>query len=275
MNVLKLIASDSFITVSKELIKKVGLEEAILLGELASESDYWQKNKGMTEDGYFFSTIENIEEKTTLSEYKQRRCLNNLKDLGIVSVIVKGMPAKRYIKINEAEVLKILENKLLNNSSASSVISQELVTEKLKGNNNIKNNNINNNINGETSSPETKEDNSSSKKRISKKEQLTDYINSLAYNAEIKDILFKWLFSIGLNRNVHLQQFKDMLAHLEDECNKDESLIKDAINNSYLNNWFGFYRPKTVSHKLPSATLNINNTPFQPPQPPAVSDMVF
>lgn len=48
MNVLKLIASDSFITVNKELIKKVGLEEAIILGELASELDYWTKNNGLT-----------------------------------------------------------------------------------------------------------------------------------------------------------------------------------------------------------------------------------
>lgn len=49
MNILKLIASDSFITVNKELIKKVGLEEAIILGELASELDYWTKNNGLTE----------------------------------------------------------------------------------------------------------------------------------------------------------------------------------------------------------------------------------
>lgn len=70
MTLLKLIASDSFITVNKEIIKKVGLEEAIILGELISELDYWTKNNGLTEDGYFFSTIENIEEKTTLSGHK-------------------------------------------------------------------------------------------------------------------------------------------------------------------------------------------------------------
>ena len=70
MSLLKLIASDSFITVNKELIKKVGLEEAIILGELVSELDYWTKNKGLNEYGYFLSTIENIEDKTTLSGHK-------------------------------------------------------------------------------------------------------------------------------------------------------------------------------------------------------------
>ena len=107
MNILQLIASDSFITVSKEIIKKVGLEEAIILGELASEYDYWQKNKGLTPEGYFFSTIENIEDKTTLSEHKQRKALKTLKDKGLLDISIKGIPAKRYIKLNEQNISKI------------------------------------------------------------------------------------------------------------------------------------------------------------------------
>ena len=90
MSILQLIASNSFITVNKELIKLVGLEEAILIGELASEFDYWQKNNGLTEDGYFFSTVENIEEKTTLSDHKQRKALNRLKELGLLDVSVRN-----------------------------------------------------------------------------------------------------------------------------------------------------------------------------------------
>ena len=140
MNILQLIASDSFITVNKELIKQVGLEEAIIIGELASEFDYWQKNNGLTEDGYFFSTIENVEEKTTLSEHKQRKALKNLKELGLVDVRVKGLPAKRYIKLNEENILQLFQNKFLKNSGTGNEKIQELVTENFKGNNNISNN---------------------------------------------------------------------------------------------------------------------------------------
>ena len=40
MNILQLLASSSFITLNKNVIKAVGLEEALLLGELCSEYDY-------------------------------------------------------------------------------------------------------------------------------------------------------------------------------------------------------------------------------------------
>lgn len=145
MNILQLIAHDSFITVNKELIKKVGLEEAIILGELASEFDYWTKREGLTEDGYFFSTIENIEEKTTLSKYQQNKAFKKLKEMKLVDVSVRGLPAKRYIKINEENLLKLFEAKLSNNSIPSWQKTSQLQGEKLACNNNIINNNINNN----------------------------------------------------------------------------------------------------------------------------------
>ena len=107
MNILQLIASDSFITLNKALIKKIGLEEAIMLGELASEFDYWSKRDGLTEDGYFFSTVENIEDKTTLTDYKQRRILNTLKEMEVLDTSLRGLPSKRYIKLNEAGILKL------------------------------------------------------------------------------------------------------------------------------------------------------------------------
>ena len=75
MGVLQLISSRNFIVVNKELLKAFGIDEAILLGELASEYDYWEKQEKIN-DGFFFSTIENVEENTTLSAHKQRKALN-------------------------------------------------------------------------------------------------------------------------------------------------------------------------------------------------------
>lgn len=154
MNILRLIASDSFITVNKELIKHFGLEGAVLIGELASEYDYWTKNNGITPDGYFFSTIENIDEKTGLSEHRQRQAIKKLEEQNIVSVKVKGLPAKRYIKLDEQNLVKLfeassekLQAQVSENSETCSVKIQKQEPEKFKRNNNINNNNIiNNNI---------------------------------------------------------------------------------------------------------------------------------
>lgn len=143
MTILNLISNNNFITLNKDLIKAIGLEEAILLGELASEYDYWTKQE-LLENGYFYSTIENIEEHTTLSEYKQRKALNSLKDQGLINIKIKGLPAKRFIKINEEQVLEKLKINTLKNLRTSSEKIKELVPEKLKGNKNINNKNINN-----------------------------------------------------------------------------------------------------------------------------------
>ena len=143
MGILQLISTSNFITVNKDLIKELGLEEAILLGELASEYDYWN-NKNEIEDDYFYSTIENIEEKTTLTAYKQRKCLENLKNKGIIDIQIRGIPAKRYIKINEEKVIEIFNNKLLKNLTTGCKKISQLEVKKLNGNNNNINNNINN-----------------------------------------------------------------------------------------------------------------------------------
>ena len=143
MTILNLISNNNFITLNKDLIKAIGLEEAILLGELASEYDYWKKQE-LLENGYFYSTIENIEEHTTLSEYKQRKALNSLKDQGLIDIKIKGLPAKRFIKINKELVLEKLKINTLKNLRTSSEKIKELVPEKLKGNKNINNKNINN-----------------------------------------------------------------------------------------------------------------------------------
>ena len=147
MTILNLISNNNFITLNKNLIKAIGLEEAIILGELASEYDYWSSQKAL-EDGYFYSTIENIEKHTTLSVHKQRKALNNLKEKGIIDIKVKGIPAKRYIKIIEKQVYELLSIQFVKNSQTSLLKINKQVSENLSGNKNINNKNINNkNIN--------------------------------------------------------------------------------------------------------------------------------
>lgn len=145
MGILQLIASQNFIVVNKELIKILGLEEAILIGELASECDYWERQDKL-ENGYFYSTLENVEENTTLTAFKQRKALNKLKELKLVEVSLRGIPAKRYVKINEEQVIKLFNNKMLKNLTSCSEKNKELEVKKINTNNNINNKNKNNNI---------------------------------------------------------------------------------------------------------------------------------
>jgi hypothetical protein len=110
-----LLSHDNFIPVSKVLASKIGLLEATIFGELCSESDYWHERNEVTEDGYFFSTVENIEDKLFVKKDTQQRVMKNLSNSGLISIAKKGLPAKRYVKINE----EILSNLLGEKTSTS------------------------------------------------------------------------------------------------------------------------------------------------------------
>jgi hypothetical protein len=103
-----LLSSTAFIVLNKELARRVGLKEAVLLADLISKEEYFIAN-GMT-DGWFFNTEANIEKDTTLTAYQQRKCLKELKKHQLIEVKRKGIPAKQYFKINEQLVIKFLNN---------------------------------------------------------------------------------------------------------------------------------------------------------------------
>lgn len=139
-SIVNILANDNYIIVNRSLIKELGLKETIILGELASEYNYYKKTNELDEDGYFYSTIENIENNTSLSSYEQKKCLDNLSKRGLIDVILKGIPAKRHIKINTLQIINLFANGL----ETSFQKIKKLDCEKLGTNSNNINNNKNN-----------------------------------------------------------------------------------------------------------------------------------
>ncbi len=205
MNILQLLASSSFITLNKNVIKAVGLEEALLLGELCSEYDYWIKREEL-QDGYFFSTVENIEENTTLNDYKQRKSLKTLQQLKIVDVKVKGLPAKRYFKINEEQLIKLLNIQCSNNLKYSSKNFKELDTKNFECNKNKQNNNKDNNkkINKKELENEFNELWELYPKKQGKKKALDKYIQCIMKNITNYEIVKQGI----INYNGHIEKNK-------------------------------------------------------------------
>ena len=103
-----LLSSSAFLVVNKSLAKQIGLKETVLLADLISKEEYFIAN-GMT-DGWFFNTEANIEADTTLTPFMQRKCLKALRKYGIIETKRKGVPAKKFFKINEEQVMKFLNN---------------------------------------------------------------------------------------------------------------------------------------------------------------------
>lgn len=149
MGIITFISSRNYIAVNKILMQEYGLHEALLLGELASEYEYWADKGQITEDGFFFSTVDNVKENTTLSDRQQRAAINTLKKKGVLEVKLKGTPPKRYFKINESAIFNLLicDNNNLQNDSFKSCKTEDLNLAKMQTNkNNItKTDNKNNN----------------------------------------------------------------------------------------------------------------------------------
>lgn len=155
---MSILSSDAYIILNKYVMKAIGLHEAILLGELCSEYIYWCKEEKL-QDGYFFSTRENIEKETTLSPHQQRQALKNLVNFGFIEVTEKDMPKKTYYKVIEEKVYEFLskieldfaEVKKFNDKTSKNLTSSDenIEDQDVKNfniNNNIINNNKDNNI---------------------------------------------------------------------------------------------------------------------------------
>jgi len=146
MSILKLLASDGFLSVNKHIAQIVGLDAAVLLAELASSYNFFEAIEQLTPDGMFFETVERIQVNTTLSQYQQAKAVKVLSDAGILETKKVGIPAKRYFRINEDVLIGILNHKSSKNLITGDEKTSSLDVKKLDCNNNRENNKQNNKV---------------------------------------------------------------------------------------------------------------------------------
>lgn len=88
-------------------------DTALLLADLISKSHYFEIREQLTPDGFFYYTMEDMQEATNLTRHVQDKCIKLLKKVGFISTKVKQMPARRFFKVNK----EIIASFLLNNNS--------------------------------------------------------------------------------------------------------------------------------------------------------------
>ena len=107
--VSSLLASTGFIVTNKRIVQRLGLSEAVLIGELCSEYNYW-KSRGEASDGWFFSTVENIERETGIKKVTQASLLKKLSEAGLLKYQRRGLPPKRHIFLDFDAIARILDD---------------------------------------------------------------------------------------------------------------------------------------------------------------------
>ncbi len=100
MGVLQIIAKENFITYSKVVARKLGVNAAVLLGQFCSYQNL--------AEGEFYREQSLIAEDTCLSVYEIRKAVEVLTEAEILTVERKGIPAKNFYKIVEDKLSELL-----------------------------------------------------------------------------------------------------------------------------------------------------------------------
>lgn len=215
MDVLDLIASDNYITLNKTLLKKLGIEATILFGALCSYQRYFNGEE-------FYKEQDKLMEDTCLTEYLLRNATKILKDLGLISVTKKGLPAKNYYKVNADKLLDMLST-----SGTKFNTTGDIKNDTTLNNNIIKKNkdNINNN-------------------KKEKRETEFDEILNEVDNEKLKETLIAF---IKMRKTIKKPMTTHAFELLIKKLNKISSNIDiqiQMLERSILNGWQDIYEIK-------------------------------
>lgn len=240
MSIISLIASNNYIVVNKDVLQKLGVYPAIMLGELAGEYNYFSKT-GELVDGMFYSTIENIQNNTTLSRHQQTEAISKLKELGILEVVVKGIPAKRYFRLNENKLIEMFANeKEVTNKNVENLHTGMSETDK-QGSKKLTGNNNNNS---------NKENSNNIKKERKKEKKQTNYdsiINENIQDESVKQEIYEFIKMRKLIKKPLTDRALKLLISKLKKLSSIPAEQVQILDNSIMNNWQGIFPLKNNS----------------------------
>lgn len=103
MKITNILNPNNTLSVNRPLAHAIGVNAAIVFAALIAKQAYYEENQMLDEDGFFYSTIEDLEESTALSRAQQDRALSVLVKNKLIEFRLKGTPAKRYFKVSDDE----------------------------------------------------------------------------------------------------------------------------------------------------------------------------
>lgn len=111
-NIFQLLNADNIMSANKYLAHAIGLHESHVFSSLLAKHYYYSSRDMLDNEGFFFSTMDDLLLSTTLSRKQQDLSIKNLESLGLIEYTLKGIPAKRHFRINnDLELLSSLLKK--------------------------------------------------------------------------------------------------------------------------------------------------------------------
>ena len=245
-----LLRSDGSIIINKNLIFSLGTNSAIVYSELLSRFIYFLGKDQLTEDGYFYNTIDDLRLGTGLGRTAQTNAINKLKDKGLIKKDLRGLPPKRHFKIipdgnllakfleeGRKEIEKLKE-KLDENADISKIGYSKRLKEYIANETNSmqqtrNNTNVNNTKHNKQALPvETVSKLTNLLNRSIKKNEIDNLID---YKVKYIDKAIKRIEK----RNINIKSTNYLIPIIEDikeeekkmECTVDDDEIEEYINS--------------------------------------------
>ena len=106
-DIIGTIGSEGRIYISRPLTKALGFNAAVLFQALLLKQAYYEKQGMLDPEGYFYSTIEDMESSTSLSRHQQNKAVKTLVQEGLIDFYTGGVHYRRHFRIpdNAKELL--------------------------------------------------------------------------------------------------------------------------------------------------------------------------
>lgn len=223
MGVLQIIARENFITYSKVVARKLGVNAAVLLGQFCSYQNL--------AEGEFYREQSLIAEDTCLSIYEIRKAVDVLVENELLVVERKGVPAKNFYKIDENKLSDFLISRCVNFSH----LEVENLDISYKEKNKCENNNYN--------KKEEEEKKTSNLPVAKAKEKILDEVieaQPISIQQPLREFV-KMRKAIKKPITTHGLELAVKKLH---ELAKTESEAVAVIEQSVMNSWQGFFALK-------------------------------
>lgn len=94
--------NEGYLSVDRKFLRNAKEHTAgILLAELQRRHDYSKIRDEIDEHGYFKFDVKDVKEKLGLTDYKLKKAKKKLLAEKYISCVVKDIPARLYVKVNE------------------------------------------------------------------------------------------------------------------------------------------------------------------------------
>ena len=97
--IIKLLNSDNTVSANRLLAHALGIKAALLFNSLIGKQAYYEKHSMLDSEGWFYSTIEDMQESTALSRCQQNKAIGVLAKAGLIDYRTGGVHCRRHFRV--------------------------------------------------------------------------------------------------------------------------------------------------------------------------------